>query len=279
MTKTKAFHAFQQKMIYFSDDLDLVDFLSKVVQAGKLSSETDTTVFTNLNVEKYSYLARRKNSSGSRKLLMTHLKQSIYSAYIKDVYEEVSEYLRTILKNYFSCNIDCARLIGEHNIQNALAVIEAGLYAKLEPEIISKGLKEFKPIEKRWDIQDIKGFKIINDSYNSNPESVKAAIKTFLEFTPNPKVIILGDMGELGKDEKEYHIKIGEFLDSFECDYVLTLGELAKNINPQKIKTVHFDTINEIAEFIKNKLTPGSNILLKASRFMKFEEIIEELKK
>ena len=168
---------------------------------------------------------------------------------------------------------------GEHNIQNALAVIEAGLYAKLEPEIISKGLKEFKPIEKRWDIQDIKGFKIINDSYNSNPESVKAAIKTFLEFTPNPKVIILGDMGELGKDEKEYHIKIGEFLDSFECDYVLTLGELAKNINPQKIKTVHFDTINEIAEFIKNKLTPGSNILLKASRFMKFEEIIEELKK
>ena len=147
MTKTKAFHAFQQKMIYFSDDLDLVDFLSKVVQAGKLSSETDTTVFTNLNVEKYSYLARRKNSSGSRKLLMTHLKQSIYSAYIKDVYEEVSEYLRTILKNYFSCNIDCARLIGEHNIQidaqqlialenwnNVCQYIAESIYQSLENE-------------------------------------------------------------------------------------------------------------------------------------------------
>lgn len=119
MITTKALHAFQQKMIYFGDDLDLVDFLSGVVQSGKLSNSTDTTIFTGLNSEKYSRLGRRRNSCGSRKLLMTHLKQSIYASYIKDVYEEVSVYLRTILTNYFSCNIDCTRLIGEHNIQLA----------------------------------------------------------------------------------------------------------------------------------------------------------------
>ncbi|MBQ3642813.1 UDP-N-acetylmuramoyl-tripeptide--D-alanyl-D-alanine ligase [bacterium] len=168
---------------------------------------------------------------------------------------------------------------GEHNIQNALSVIEAGLFAHLKPEIIAKGLLEFKPIEKRWDIQEVNGFKVINDSYNSNPESVKAALKTFLSYTEGNKSVVLGDMGELGLNEEEYHTKTGEFLDSFSCDYVLTFGELAKYINPKKIKTKHFDSKHDLANFIKTNLPKGSSILLKASRFMKFEEIIEELAK
>lgn len=168
---------------------------------------------------------------------------------------------------------------GEHNIQNALSVIEAGLFAGLNPELIAQGLKEFSPIEKRWDIQEINGFKVINDSYNSNPESVKAALKTFLLYTPSPKSVVLGDMGELGLNEEEYHIETGKFLEQFECDYVLTIGDLAKLIKPSNLKTVHFETKKEAAEFIKNNLPANSNILLKASRFMKFEEIIEELNK
>ncbi len=166
---------------------------------------------------------------------------------------------------------------GEHNVQNALAVIEAGLFARITPEIIAKGLFEFTPIEKRWDVKDIKGFKIINDSYNSNPESVKAAIKTFLDYTPSPKTLVLGDMGELGLNEEEYHAQTGQFLENYNCDYVLTVGNLAKYINPKNLKTVHFEDKHELCEFIKNKLPKNSNILLKASRFMKFEEILEEL--
>lgn len=168
---------------------------------------------------------------------------------------------------------------GEHNIQNALSVIEAGLYAGLKEDVIAKGLAEFSPIEKRWDIKEVGGFKVINDSYNSNPESVKAALKTFLSFTPNPKTVILGDMGELGLNEEEYHTQTGEFLEQFECDYVLTVGELAKYIQPKNLKTVHFENKQELVAFIKDNLEKGSNILLKASRFMKFEEIIEELSK
>lgn len=168
---------------------------------------------------------------------------------------------------------------GEHNIQNALAVIETALYAGIAPPVIAKGLEEFSQIEKRWAIQEVKGFNIINDSYNSNPESVKAALKTFLDLTPSPKIVVLGDMGELGLNEEEYHTKTGEFLDNFDCDYVLTLGELAKYINPKKIKTKHFDDKKELVNFINTNLPKGSNILFKASRFMKFEEIIEELSK
>ena len=192
-----------------------------------------------------------------------------------EITEMTTAYCKFRYKNYdYKLNVS-----GEHNIQNALAVIEAGLYAKLEPSLIARGLEEFSPIEKRWDIQEINGFKIINDSYNSNPESVKAALKTFLDLTPNPKTVVLGDMGELGLNEEEYHIQTGEFLDNFNCDYVLTIGELAKHINPEKIKTKHFDNKQELADFIKTALPKNSNILLKASRFMRFEEIIEELKR
>ena len=86
-------------------------------------------------------------------------------------------------------------------------------------------------------------------------------------------------MGELGLNEEEYHSQTGKFLEQFDCDYVLTIGELAKYIEPSNKKTVHFETKPELVDFIKKNLPKESNILLKASRFMKFEEIIEELKK
>jgi len=168
---------------------------------------------------------------------------------------------------------------GVHNIQNALAVIEASLYAGLAPDVIAKGLNEFKQIEKRWEVQKIRGFNIINDCYNSNPESVKAALKTFLELTSAPKIAVLGDMGELGLNEEEYHREIGKFLEQFSCDYLLTIGKLAALIEPQNIKTIHFEDKKDAAEFIKRSLKEGSNILFKASRFMTFEEIIEEIRK
>ena len=168
---------------------------------------------------------------------------------------------------------------GEHNVQNALSVIEAGLFAGLSNEVIAKGLKEFSPIEKRWEVEEVKGFRLINDSYNSNPESVKAALNTFLSYTQGNKSVVLGDMGELGLNEEEYHINIGKFLDEYSCDYVLTFGELAKYIQPTKNKYIHFEDKKELADFIVKNLPENSSILLKASRFMKFEEIIEELKK
>ena len=168
---------------------------------------------------------------------------------------------------------------GEHNVQNALAVIEAGLSAGLEPDLIRKGLEEFKPAEKRWEMQTAGGFNIINDCYNSNPESVKAALKTFLELTPAPKAAVLGDMGELGLNEEAFHIETGRFLEQFSCEYILTLGALAALIEPKNIKTAHFQDKKALVSFMKENLPAGCNILLKASRFMKFEEIIEEIKK
>lgn len=171
-------------------------------------------------------------------------------------------------------------LEGEHNIQNALAAIEAGLKLGMKPEVIASGLEKFKPIEKRWEVEEVNGLNIINDSYNANPDSVKAALKTFLDLYKSPKIVVLGDMGELGKDEKKYHSEIGDFLNDYKYDYLITVGKLAKSIKPQNKKTYkNFESNIDAANFIAKKIKSGSNLLLKASRSMKFEEIIEELKK
>lgn len=173
-------------------------------------------------------------------------------------------------------------LEGEHNIQNALGAIEVGLKIGMPSDAIAAGLEKFKPIEKRWEIEEVNGLKIINDSYNANPDSVKAALKTFLTLSKSPKIVVLGDMGELGKDEKKYHAEIGNFLNDYKYDYLITVGALAKSIKPKNRNANNykqFESNIDAAHFIAKKIKKGSNILLKASRSMKFEEIIEELKK
>ncbi len=168
---------------------------------------------------------------------------------------------------------------GEHNIQNAIAVIEAGLKIGMLSGDIASGLAKFRPIEKRWESQEVSGYSIINDSYNANPDSVKAALKTFLAMGEDRKIVVLGDMGELGSDERKYHSEIGKFLEDYTYEYLITVGTLSKKIKPKhNLNNKHFDSTVGVAKFIKNNIKSGAKILLKASRSMKFEEIIQELK-
>lgn len=175
--------------------------------------------------------------------------------------------------NVYKLNVE-----GEHNIQNSLFVINAALRLGISPEKIAKGLAKYKPIEKRWEISSIAGFNVINDSYNSNPESLKAAISTFLSTQKEHRVLVLGDMGELGQNERTYHKEIGEFLNKFENVYLITVGKLAKCIAKTTIHdSKSFKANEKVASYIKKRVQTGSSILFKASRFMKFEEIIKEL--
>lgn len=168
---------------------------------------------------------------------------------------------------------------GEHNIENALLVIETAKKLKVSIENIKKGLLLYRPLEKRWEIINTKGLNFINDSYNANPESMKAVIKTFLSVYKPPLVLLLGDMGELGKDEITYHKQIGEFISQYDNVTLFTVGELAKFISrAAAVKNKHFDTKEECTRYMVQNLEKGTTILLKASRFMKFEQIIEMVK-
>jgi len=171
---------------------------------------------------------------------------------------------------------------GEYNVSNALLVIEAAKYKNVSIENIKKGLKDYKPIEKRWEKTVIKDLTFINDSYNANPESMNAVLKTFLSIYPEPIILVLGDMLELGKDEILYHKKVGEFLSQYNSKKdikLLTVGSLARYIlRNTTLRGVEFKNNKECSEYIIKNAKKGTIILLKASRSMKFEEIIEMVK-
>ena len=172
---------------------------------------------------------------------------------------------------------------GDYNIENSLSAINTGKYLGIEYDLIKKGLAEYKPIEKRWETEEIAGYKIINDSYNANPESMKATLNTVLDLY-SEITIVLGDMGELGTNEVEYHKKVGEFINSKikkgSDIKILTVGKLSKNIS-DKVKTCftkNFNSNKDTACYILDNIEIGNTIFLKASRAMKLEEILTYLK-
>lgn len=181
-------------------------------------------------------------------------------------------------ENTYELNVE-----GDYNIENSLAAIELGFKAGLTVDEIKQGLLSYHPIEKRWELEEIKGLKFINDSYNANPESMKASVKTFIELYKNP-VVILGNMGELGENEVLYHQQVGEYLGELNKSVkYLTVGNLAKEIGKalevKGIYVKYFDTNEEVSRYILDNLNESYTILLKASRAMKFEEILDYVKR
>ena len=174
---------------------------------------------------------------------------------------------------------------GDYNIENSLAAINLGYKLGMSYEEIKSGLAKYRPIEKRWEIQKIGNFNIINDSYNANPESMKAAVSTFIELYKN-SVVVLGNMGELGENEIEFHREVGRYIaekfDSNDADFI-TVGNLAlylgEELEKQGFNVKHFDNNLETSRYILDNLHGGCTIFLKASRTMKFEEIIEGIKR
>ena len=163
---------------------------------------------------------------------------------------------------------------GDYNIENSISAIEVGLALGMKTDDIKQGLFEYKPIEKRWEIETVGGYNIINDSYNANPESMKATLKTMFDLYPDA-VIVLGDMGELGENEAQYHREVGEYIKTSNAkNKIITVGKLAKEISDKH----NFETNIDVSKYITNNIEQGATIFLKASRSGKLEEIINYIK-
>ncbi len=198
-----------------------------------------------------------------------------------EILEKKPSYSKFIYKNKeYELNVE-----GDYNVENALAVIEAAQSLGVSYQKIREGLFAYKPIEKRWQIMNAGGYRIINDSYNANPDSMKAAVKTFMELYENP-VAVLGDMGELGKSEVELHREVGRYLaqqKNVKNVKFLTVGQLAAEIGSELKKAdvfvEKFDDNIGVSRYILANLDVSNTIFLKASRALKFEEIIENIKR
>lgn len=263
-----------------------IELLSKYAQP-------DITVISNVGTAHIGRLGSRENIAKAKCEIVKYQRGNLFVAHndelikstvdfsgekifysIKDVkiLEKTSNYSRFEYEN----NIYELNVGGDYNIENALSAINVGVNLGLSVEQIQSGLKAYKPIEKRWETVIAGGYEIINDSYNANPESMKAFVDTVVELY-NDYVFILGDMGELGKDEVQYHRELGKYICEKKNNVkVITIGILSKYIS-QECFGKHFDTIEEAVSFIKNNVPKTSRIFLKASRSMKFERVIEQL--
>ena len=175
-------------------------------------------------------------------------------------------------------------LLGNHNVLNALAAIAAGKTMGLSWEQIAKGLAEVRLTNMRMEVSvGARGEKIINDAYNASPTSVKAAIELVKGMTgTGRKILVLGDMLELGPEEEAYHSKMGELITK-EIDYVFTYGKLAKKIAESAERNLginhvfHFNDKDELSAKLIEVIDQHSIVLVKASRGMKLEEVVRNL--
>ena len=171
---------------------------------------------------------------------------------------------------------------GIFNVYNAIAAIETGILAGISYEKIREGLLNYAPVGERGKVIDLgNNIKIVADCYNANPESVKASIDAVIETYENSGItLVIGDMAELGEYEEQMHREIGRFISGKPIKSLITVGEKAKFIADAADKHIDkksFLTNAEASEFLKNNLESNSVVLLKASRCMKFEEIINSL--
>jgi len=176
------------------------------------------------------------------------------------------------------------RTVGRHNVYNALAAAAAALAAGLPLETAKFGLEEFRPVAMRSEIKDVKGRTVLADYYNANPGSMQAALETLASLKTGKRTIaVLGDMLELGDTAVSSHHAIGAAAANLGIDLMITVGQLAKHIAEGAIaagmardRVLEAGTTSRAAELLTEHSRPGDTVLIKGSRGMKMEKILEE---
>lgn len=182
-----------------------------------------------------------------------------------------------------TCRVDIPAL-GEHMIYPTLMATAVGEHFGMSLEEAAAGVRNFAPTKMRMNILNrAEGITILDDAYNANPQSMRAAIEVLDGYTGGYKVAVLGDMFELGSLASVLHAGVGEFLGRSHVDCLVAVGELAKGIYDaaaaSDVPECHYCANKEEALPVLEKLLrPGTTVLVKASRGMAFESITEYLK-
>lgn len=167
---------------------------------------------------------------------------------------------------------------GVHNVYNAMAAAAAATALGISKEKIASGLECFRSVQGRMQKKlGLHHAMLIDDTYNANPESVRAALAV-LAATGGKKILVLGDMGELGKSAIDLHRTIGRDARNAGLDRLLTLGELSAYATEEFGKGAqHFNTIDELLNVTESLLGDDVTLLVKGSRFMHMERVVRQL--
>ena len=171
---------------------------------------------------------------------------------------------------------------GEHNVYNALAATCVAEQLGLSMDEIKCGIAAASTISGRTNLIHTKGMTVIDDCYNANPVSMKASLDV-LSKAGGRKIAVLGDMGELGEDEKQLHYEVGTYAGTLPIDLLFCVGTLsgklaegAKKQNPA-LTVKHYATREEMTEELLATVKEGDTVLVKASHFMEFPKVVAAL--
>lgn len=167
---------------------------------------------------------------------------------------------------------------GMHNVRNALAAIACALAIAIPSAAIVRGLQAFAPVSGRLQRKlAASGALVIDDTYNANPDSVRAAIDVLAQAAA-PRILVLGDMGEVGNDGRQYHEEIGVYARANGIEHVLTLGSLTRHtVAAFGTHAAHYDSVETLNDALDGLFDAHATVLVKGSRFMKMERVVQHL--
>jgi UDP-N-acetylmuramoyl-tripeptide--D-alanyl-D-alanine ligase len=172
------------------------------------------------------------------------------------------------------------RIAGMHNVKNALAAMASALAVGVPLPAIASGLSAFEPVKGRSRALRLamgaRSVDVIDDTYNANPDSMKAAIDV-LAGLPHPRVMVMGDMGEVGNQGPAFHAEAGAACRQAGIEHLFALGEQSLEAVKSFGGGRHFEDIDDLITAVLAALPTAGSVLVKGSRFMKMERVVEAL--
>ena len=187
----------------------------------------------------------------------------------------------TILEGAHRCRAQLP-VPGLHMVQNAILAIAAGRLFGLSIEECAAGLASAPLTKARLQLREIHGVQFLDDSYNANPESMQAALRTLVELdTEGKRIAVLGHMGELGTESQRGHSDVGQTAAELRIDHLITVGEMGAAISRAAQRAglesaTNVTTPAEAAELLAERATAGDLVLVKGSRSARMERVLEE---
>jgi UDP-N-acetylmuramoyl-tripeptide--D-alanyl-D-alanine ligase len=190
----------------------------------------------------------------------------------------------TILEGAHRCRAQLP-VPGIHMVQNAMLAVAAGRVFGISLEECAVGLASTPLTKARLQIKEIDGIQFIDDSYNANPDSMKAALRTLMELdSDGRRIAVLGEMGELGAESERGHREVGEAAATLRIDELIAVGSngaaIARAAEKAGLKkSIAVDSHEQAAELLEKNAVPGDLVLIKGSRSARMERVLEEFAK
>ncbi len=176
-----------------------------------------------------------------------------------------------------SCRLSVA---GRHNVMNALAACACALGAGAPLAAVATGLSSFEPVQGRSRALNLQvaghAATLIDDTYNANPDSVLAAVDV-LKDLPGPRLLVLGDMGEVGSQGPAFHAEVGAYAQHQGIEHLLALGEQTRVTVRHHQQALHCESMDALCAEVLTRWPRCASVLVKGSRFMKMERVIAAL--